>query len=197
MKHGTWLLLGALALASAQPMGADGPHHAAVTPCDDCVPGVENFARVDQALWRGAQPTAEGFRNLEKMGAKTVVSFRHDHDDLELLRGTGLKYLRIPSFAFSPTEAHVAAFLKIMNDPANWPVFIHCAQGRDRTGYNAAVYRMVVQGWDAEEALDEMHTFHFNKVWVGNPGFLRGLDKARVAEAAKAAPAPRFMCWRD
>jgi len=28
-----------------------------------------------------------------------------------------------------PTEAQVAQFFKIVNDPANQPVFVHCAGG--------------------------------------------------------------------
>lgn len=182
------VLLWAPALLPAQPAPA-----AALQPCDTCVPGVENFAKVSEALWRGAQPTTEGFKALEKMGAKTIVSFRHDHDDLELMKGTGLRYLRIPSRAFRPTEENLARFLKVMEDPSNWPVYIHCAQGRDRTGYNAAAYRMVVQGWKAEDAISEMNTFHFNKIWFGNPGFLRKLDTTRLKEQAKAEAAPSFL----
>lgn len=186
------LLLPALLWAPAL-LPAQAVPTAALQPCDTCVTGVENFAKVSEALWRGAQPTAEGFKTLEKMGAKTIVSFRHDHDDLELMKGTHLQYLRIPSRAFRPTEENLVRFLKVIEDPANWPVYIHCAQGRDRTGYNAAVYRMVVQGWKAEEAIREMNTFHFNKIWFGNPGFLRKLDAARLKERVKADPAPAFV----
>jgi protein tyrosine phosphatase (PTP) superfamily phosphohydrolase (DUF442 family) len=167
--------------------------HASTKPCDTCIPGVENAAQVSEALWRGAQPTAEGFRALAQRGVKTVVSFRHDHDDLPLLKGTGLKYLRIPSRAFRPTDANVVAFLKVMADPANGPVFIHCAQGRDRTGYNAAAYRRVMQGWTGAEALKEMHAFRFNKVWVGNPGFVKRMDVEGLRVKVQTAPAPVFQ----
>jgi len=177
--------------------GVTQPDQALAKPCDDCVPGVENFAKISPALWRGAQPTAEGFQNLEKQGLRTVVSFRHDHDDLPLLKGTKLNYLRIPSFAFHPTQANLVTFLKVMEDPANWPVYIHCAQGRDRTGYNAVAYRMAVQGWGAEDALREMHLFHFNKIWVGNPGFLRKLDPAQLQERVKAEPKPRLLSCQE
>lgn len=169
---------------------------APVTPCDTCLPGVENFAKLDGVLWRGAQPTAEGFQALEKAGAKTIVSFRHDHDDLPLMKGTKLRYLRIPSRAWRAREKDIAAFLKVLEDPANHPVYIHCAQGRDRTGYNAAAYRIVVQRWSAEAALKEMHAFRFNTVWVGNPGFLRQLDAARMQAQLKTARAPELQVPR-
>ncbi|MDP2875702.1 MAG: tyrosine-protein phosphatase [Holophaga sp.] len=159
-------------------------------PCETCLPGVTNFAKLDAALWRGSQPTAEGFKEVEKAGAKTIVSFRHDHDDLPLLKGTRLRYLRIPSRAWRGGETRIAAFLKVMEDPANWPVFIHCAQGRDRTGYNAAAYRIVLQGWKAEEALKEMNAFQFNRIWVANPAFVRGLDEKRMKTKVAALPLP-------
>lgn len=166
---------------------------APATPCDTCLPGVENFAKLDGVLWRGAQPTAEGFRALEQAGAKTVVSFRSDHDDRHLMKGTRLRYLRIPSRAWNPKEKDLVAFLRVIKDPANQPVYIHCAQGRDRTGYNAAAYRLVVQGWGIGPSLAEMHAFRFNKVWVGNPAFLRGLDVAKMKARVAAAPAPRLQ----
>jgi protein tyrosine phosphatase (PTP) superfamily phosphohydrolase (DUF442 family) len=201
-----WLLLallcaGPLALqeSKADPAGQGIPlerNQALPRPCDDCIPGVENFAKIFEVLWRGAQPTAEGFKNLEKEGLKTVVNFRHGHDDLPLLKGTKLKYLRLPSFAFHPTEEHLVTFLKIIEDPANWPVYIHCAQGRDRTGYNAAAYRMVVQGWGSDETIREMNVFRFNKIWVGNPGFLKRLDPARLREKVKTEPTPAFLSWQ-
>ena len=179
--------------AQAQISTEAAPKASSLRPCDDCVPGVINFAKVDAALWRGSQPTAEGFRNLEKLGVRTIVSFRHDHDDLPLLKGTGLKYLRIPSRAFRPKDDHIALFLKLMQDPAHGPVFIHCAQGRDRTGYNAAAYRMVYQGWKAEDAIAEMKTFRFNRVWLTNPGYLRDLDVEGMKQRLAVAPAPQPM----
>ena len=33
-----------------------------------------NFRKVSDALWRGSQPTREGFRNLETAGVKTIVN---------------------------------------------------------------------------------------------------------------------------
>ena len=188
------------ALLLAAPICGQEPKpapHEAAKPCDDCMAGVENFSKVTEAVWRGAQPTADGFKALEKAGCRTVVNFRHDHDDLPLLKDTHLKYARIPSFAFNPTEEHLVAFLRIVQDPRNWPIFIHCAQGRDRTGYNAACYRIVMQGWTADEAIKEMNIFHFNKIWVGNPGFLHKLDPRKLKAQAEAEPKPEFLVWTD
>lgn len=180
-----------------KPRIQPAPTRALAKPCDDCIPGVINFAEVSNALWRGAQPNAEGFKALEARGLKTVINFRHDHDDLPLLKGTRLKYLRIPSFAFHPTEAHLVTFLKVMENPDNWPVYIHCAEGRDRTGYNAAAYRMLVEKWSVNDAILEMNAFHFNKIWIGNPGFLKDLKMESLKAKLLAEPKPSFLAWQD
>jgi len=157
-------------------------------PCDDCVPGVGNFTKVSPALWRGAQPTAEGFRGLEAAGTKTIVSLRDHHDDYDLLAGTKLKYVRIPAHPWDPEEAELVLFLKIVENRDNWPVFVHCAEGRDRTGYSVATYRMVVENWSVDDALHEMFDFRFNTVWFRNPAFLRQLDVTRMRELVQRVP---------
>ena len=157
-------------------------------PCDTCMTGIVNFAKVSPILWRGAQPTAEGFRNLGAAGIKTVVNLRHDHDDLPLLAGTKLQYLWLPCRTWDPDDQNIVMFLRVLRDSANWPVYVHCAQGRDRTGYAVGSYRIVVQGWPAEDAIAEMKNFKWNRVWFRNPGYLRKLDAADIRRRVDLAP---------
>ena len=75
MPRRSFFLPSALALlafltASAQGPVVTRPPAVQAHPCDTCLPGVINFAEIDKALWRGAQPTAEGFQALEKAGAR-------------------------------------------------------------------------------------------------------------------------------
>lgn len=62
-----------------------------------------------------------------------------------------------------PTSAQVEEFLRITNEPANTPVFVHCAGGRHRTGALTAVYRMRHDAWTAAQAFDEMKRYEFLK----------------------------------
>src|SRR3954454_14755027 len=65
-------------------------------PCDDCVPGLRNFSKVNDGLWRAAQPDrndADVFRKLERAGVKTVINLRHDHDDFPALGGSVMPYV--------------------------------------------------------------------------------------------------------
>ena len=52
-------------------------------------------------------------------------------------------------------------FLQLVNDPANQPVYVHCAGGRHRTGVMTAVYRMTSDGWTADRAFKEMKDYKF------------------------------------
>ncbi len=182
-----WIVVGFLALlvqgcASLPP----GPATATLAaPCDVCQPGTTNFARVSPALWRGRQPTAEGFRSLEAAGVTTIINVRHDHDDSGLLTETKLTYIWIPTRPWNPKEDDLVPFFKVIQDPKNWPVFVHCWKGDDRVGFYVAAYRIVVDGWSRDDAIRELFRFGYNPIWFRIPQVLRELDvdrlKARIA----------------
>lgn len=157
--------------------------------------GVVNFGIVTPNFWRGSQPTAEGFRNLEKAGVKTIVNLRSDHDDLEQLSDTNMKYIRIPMRAWNANQGNDAQLLLVMmtlrdllKNPDCYPVFVHCAAGRDRTGYTVAAYRQVFEDWKPDDAVAEMIDFRFNTLWFKNPGYLRKLDVPKMHALLKRAP---------
>ena len=74
------------------PSAADDPEGSAVEEVIKSgkavridLPGCPNLCKVSNTLYRGAQPTREGFERLKKLGIKTVVSLRDHHSDEELL----------------------------------------------------------------------------------------------------------------
>jgi len=140
--------------------------------------GCGNLYQVSETLYRGQQPTKEGFKELEKLGIKTVVNLRNLHSDRDKLKGTSLGYEHIDMEAWDPKLEQVEAFLKIVTDPEKQPVFVHCQHGSDRTGTMVAVYRIVVEGWDTEKAINEMQNgpFGFHEIFSGLPKFIEKLD---------------------
>jgi len=56
------------------------------------LPGLPNLHKVDDGLYRGAQPTAEGIKELEKLGVKTIVCLRATHSDKELIGQANIAY---------------------------------------------------------------------------------------------------------
>lgn len=146
--------------------------------------GLPNLHKVNDRLYRGAQPTAEGMAELKKLGVKTVISLRAHHDDDGPIAGTGLTSIRIPMDTWRPTNEHVIRFLQVVTDPRQTPVFVHCQHGADRTGAFCAIYRVVIDGWTKEEAIEEMTQggFGFHKVWTNLIEFIQKLDIAAVKE---------------
>ncbi len=194
IRHG---LIVVLLLAGCAMRPTVPPTHSWPKPCDDCIAGVDNFTKVTDRLWRGGQPDPndpEVFRRLAAAGVKTVINLRHDHDDYPQLAGTGLRYVWIPMRAWHAEREDIVLFLaavqRAMADPGAWPVYVHCAQGRDRTGFAVASYRIIEQGWDAETAIEEMFDFRYNPIWFGNPDFLRRLaaQSEEVRERVRRAP---------
>ena len=151
------------------------------------LPGCGNLYKVSEALYRGEQPTAEGFQELEKLGVKTVVNLRSLHSDRDKLEGTSLGHEHIRMEAWDPQQEEIEAFLKIATDPEKQPVFVHCQHGADRTGTMVAVYRIVVEGWDKEKAIDEMQNgpFGFHEIFSGLPKFIEKLDTEALQENPK------------
>ncbi len=169
---------GAAPPASPAAAGTNAPARAWAVKIEK--PGLENFHRVSSHLYRGAQPTAQGMRELEKLGIKTAVSLRAFHTDRDEAAGTRLQRERISFKSWHPEDEDVRRFLLIVTDTNRWPVFVHCQFGSDRTGTMVAVYRMVVEGWSRDEAIAEMTQgdFGFHPVWQNLLGYLRDFDAA-------------------
>ena len=157
---------------SAGTAGAAGPSASAFDrPADWASPvagiGVKNFYKVEDGLYRGAQPTAAGFQELVDLGVRTVLDVAGGDGDGGVAPGGSLKLLHVPMSAFGLHDDRVLEALRAMADPANRPLMIHCQHGADRTGALVALYRVVVQGWTKEKAVLEMNQggYHHSPLW--------------------------------
>ena len=148
--------------------------------------GVKNCFQVTTNLYRGAQPTADGFKNLKAMGVKTVVNLRAWHSDRDKVAGTGLKSVRFEMEPWRGDADEVVEFLKTVTDTNNLPAFVHCERGADRTGMMCAMYRITVCGWAKDRAIDEMKNggFHFNPAWHELITFIQKADVADIKRRA-------------
>jgi protein tyrosine/serine phosphatase len=163
--------------------------------------GIKNFGKVNDHIYRGGQPSADEYKELVALGIKTVIDLREDPERYARwsAEGAGLLYINIRlNSKHPPTEDESNHFLQVVNDERNWPVFVHCAAGRHRTGVLLAVYRMEVDGWDARRAYDEMKDYKFysrfghgdmkdyvfeyyNKIMIRRAGLITPASKAKQA----------------
>ena len=127
---------------------------------------ISNFGCINEDFYRGAQPKSKDFSDLAAMGVKTVIDLQEDgeRNEQQTVEAAGMKFFRIGMSDSSwPSREKADQFLKLVNDPANQPVFIHCHGGRHRAGIMTAIYRMTHDGWSADQAYDEMKQYGFEK----------------------------------
>jgi tyrosine-protein phosphatase SIW14 len=127
--------------------------------------GLTNFHQVDSYLFRGAAPTPVGIQTLKKLGVKTIIDFRVNPEMVEAERSEserlGMRYINLPISRCNVTSQCQKAFFETVNaaaaNPADGPVFVHCAHGSDRTGIMIGMWRVQHDGWSylaaAQEAL--------------------------------------------
>lgn len=150
------------------------------------LPGVPNLHKVSKNLYRGAQPSNEGMRQLEKLGIKTIINLRSVHSDRNEIENTELSYEHINTTTWSIQNEDIVQFLKIVTDSNNTPVFVHCKYGADRTGTMCAIYRIAVEGWSTKEAIDEMTNgdFGFHGIWMNLVDYIQNLDIENIRHDA-------------
>lgn len=154
-----------------------------------------NFQKVNDHVYRGAQPTDDGFRELAQLGIKTVIDLRQigEHsqtDEQKLVTSLGMRYVSIPMAGMStPKDDQVTAALALLRDTTSGAVFVHCKRGADRTGMVVAVYRISQDGWENKKALSEAKSF-------GMSFFERAIQhyvmdyKSRIVAATAGAASP-------
>lgn len=151
---------------------------------------VENLYKVDEHLYRSAQPDAIGFQTLYDFGVRNDLNLRQYHDDASLIGDLNITYYRIKVRTEQMTYAQlVEGVAFIMN--ADTPVLVHCRHGSDRTGTVVAGYRIAADGWSKEEALDEFRNggYGFHSFWFPNlPELLLSIDEETFREDVRNYP---------
>jgi tyrosine-protein phosphatase SIW14 len=160
------------------------------------VQGIHNFYKVDEHVYRGAQPTDEGFKYLAKIGVKTVIDLRGAgegrRNEESVVTAAGMKYINIPMTGLTPpTEAEIARILGILEDGTIGPVFVHCQRGADRTGAVVAAYRIDHDGWENARALKEAMVNGMSFFQFPRQSFIRNFQPRTVqARSVEAKPDP-------
>ncbi len=133
---------------------------------------INNFGKIDNNYYRGAQPCKKGFEQLKKLGIKTVINLRHPYffskksfsKEKAFVNSLGMNYINMPMLPYTPpADEQVKRFFKILNDKDNLPVFVFCKEGKDRTGIMTALYRVEHYNWDYDKAYTEMKSYGYHR----------------------------------
>ncbi len=145
--------------------------------------GITNYGRVNENLYRGAQPDAAGIRNLKQLGIRTIINLRLTNDvwQAEALEAhaQGVLYTNVPISPFeAPDDAQVKRVLSLIETLPS-PVFIHCQFGCDRTGTVIAAYRISHDRWPGKAALREAESYGMLSWALGMRGYILNFGKSQ------------------
>ena len=133
--------------------------------------GIPNAGKVTDVLYRGAQPKEVGLSELKMLGITTIVDLRgEDREKVAWERkhaeSLGMRFVHIPVSGWSPpSDEQIVQFLSLFRSQPGQKVFVHCRFGDDRTGVFTAAYRIAIDEWSPEQAMQEMYFFGFNGFW--------------------------------
>ena len=159
---------------------------------------IDNFGRVNDHYFRGAQPEGQDYADLKALGIRTVIDLTGGDDasvsEPGVVKNLGVNFVRIPmSTHETPSAEKVARFLSLVEDPANQPVYVHCQGGRHRTGVMTAAYRITDDGWTADRAFSEMKQYKFGADFLHSEfkDFVYAFHPDHAAALKAAVPAAR------
>ena len=130
--------------------------------------GILNFGKVNERLYRGAQPDLEGLKSLKNLGVKLVINLRMPgegwREEAAQTQANGMLYTNFPMSGISrPVDEQVRQILALLESFPD-PVFIHCQHGCDRTGTIVACYRIQHDHWSSELALREARKYGISRI---------------------------------
>lgn len=140
-----------------------------------------NFGAVQGGqIFRSAFPQTRNLDFIEQLNVKTVlclVSTEPSEECMDYVRVNDIKRARIDiapnkDGKVSSTLQSIFDALLLVMDASNWPLYIHCNQGRHRTGCVIACLRKMQQ-WPMDAIIEEYKAYASPKARDGDVQFIR------------------------
>ncbi len=128
------------------------------------LPGLDNAGMVEGGVYRSRRPQDPlGYRcAVSRLGIRSVIDLEDLPDPAEVITELGLTVIHRPmSTLCKPSTEEIQEFLSAVKSVPR-PVLIHCAHGRERTGWACAVLR-IDAGWGLADAEEEMLHYGFRE----------------------------------
>lgn len=121
-----------------------------------------NKRKVDDDLWRAAQPSPTHLRKAKMDGFKTILNLRGPRDDgpytleRQACAQLGLTLVDFPIRSRSALDKPTLLAAIDIWKTLEYPVLMHCKSGADRTGFMATLYLWQYKGMPLRQAMDHL-----------------------------------------
>ncbi len=139
---------------------------------------IARFQNIDNILYRGAKPEYEDIKRLKEIGIDTIIDFTTGYgnqyskaDEKAIIENLGMNYIDMAFLPFrNPSDEDVNKFFETMQQARkeNKKVFIHCREGKDRTGLFAAMYKLKYNIADLSTCIHEMIEMGHDSLYYPN-----------------------------
>lgn len=128
-----------------------------------------NLAEFAPGLWRSNQPCGARLGQYKTLGIQTIVSLRADigrsynlfeHEACNEL-GLDLHHIHVCSARALPEGKFLLERIDRLSQLPR-PLLLHCKSGADRTGFTAALFLILIEGFDVEEAARQLARKHIH-----------------------------------
>jgi protein tyrosine phosphatase (PTP) superfamily phosphohydrolase (DUF442 family) len=126
---------------------------------------IYNFLPLSETLFTGGMPKAEELTDAARKGVQVVINLApHEVPNAltgepELVGSLGMQYINIPVNWNTPTRDGLDRFMDAMDTNRGKKILVHCQANFRATAF-VSMYRILRQGWKAEDAMQGMH-----KIW--------------------------------
>lgn len=152
----------------------------------------ENFAPVINRIYRLSFPQVPNFAFLKKLRLRLVLCLipeEYPKVHQEFFEKEGIQLFQLGMLGNKEPFVKISSelitdALKIVLDPANHPILIHCNRGKHRTGCLVGVLRRL-QGWSLTIIFDEYRKFAAPKERPMDQQFIELYDELRILHYAE------------
>lgn len=142
----------------------------------DCVSfraqaSIYRFSQVDETLYRGGRPEPEQMAELKDVGISTIIDLsterfrREGYTEADAAAALGINHIKIPVVSGeNPSEDDINKFFEIIQGvkEKQGKAYVHCLEGKDRTGLFVELYKIKYGLSDAEKSINTLIKNRYN-----------------------------------
>ncbi len=160
-----------------------------------------NRHRLDDQMWRSAQPGRRALRWARDQGIRTVLNLRGERLDCgtylterDACQELGLRLVNFPIRSRGMPEKQTVHAMAGVFAHLEYPVLMHCKSGADRVGLMSVLYLHLHKGAPMEVAMRQL-SLRFGHVRYARTGMLDYFLERYWADTG--GDARQFLAWVD